>query len=553
MYIYSEHDQKILDERVAQFRGQTERWSAGDLTEDEYLPLRLQNGLYEQRHAPLLRVCAPYGNMNTQQLRKLAHIARTYDKGYCHITTRTNIQFNWPAIKEVPNILEELATVQMHAIQTSGNCIRNTTTDHFAGVALDEVEDPRPWCELVRQWSTFHPEFAYLPRKFKIAVCASTEDRSASLVHDVAIHIVKNDAGKVGFKIFVGGGLGRTPLVAAPIHEFLNQEDLLSYLEAILRVYNRYGRRDNKYKARIKILVKALTPAAFKKQVEEEWAHLKDGPIKLTAEAIAESKSYFQDPDYENLPAENEELKQKISTDRAFGNWYRINTHAHKKQGYRIVTLSMKKTAVAPGDVSDQQLEDIADLADQYGYGEVRATHDQNLVFSDVKQADLFNLWQALEKLGFATANIGMITDITCCPGGHYCALANAQSIPIAEAIRRRFDDLDYVYDLGELSLKVSGCMNACGHHHVSNIGILGVDKKGKEYYQVSIGGTTRQKSAIGRIVGPSFERTDVVDVIEKIIQTFVDNRHEGETFIQVYDRLGMMPYKERIYAKATQ
>jgi len=552
MYIYSEHDQKILEERVAQFRGQTERWKAGDLKEEEYLPLRLQNGLYVQRHAPLLRVCAPYGHINTKQLRKLAHVARTYDKGYCHISTRTNIQFNWPPVEKVPDILEELASVQMHAIQTSGNCIRNTTTDHFAGVAVDEVSDPRPWCELIRQWSTFHPEFAYLPRKFKISVNASTEDRTASRINDVAVHLVKNDDGVLGFKIFVGGGLGRTPLVASPIKEFLAQEDLLSYIEAVLRVYNRYGNRTNKYKARIKILVKALTPDVFAQQVEEEWAHIKDGPMKLTAEAIEKSKAYFQDPAYKDLPSVNEDLQDKLTSDSTFANWYRTNTTEHKKTGYRIVTLSMKKTAVAPGDITDQQLETIADLADQYSFGEVRATHSQNLVFADVEVSKLIVLWESLTTLGFATANIGMLTDITCCPGGHFCALANAQSIPIAEAIQRQFDDLDFVYDLGELSLKISGCMNACGHHHVADIGILGVDKRGKEYYQVSMGGSTKHNTAIGKIIGPSFERDEIVEVVEKLVQTYVDNRHEGEAFLQTYERIGIQKFKERVYVKAT-
>jgi sulfite reductase (NADPH) hemoprotein beta-component len=550
MYIYSEHDQKILEERVAQFRGQTARWQAGELSEEEFLPLRLQNGLYVQRHAPMLRVCVPYGNLNTQQLRKLAHIARTYDKGYCHISTRTNIQFNWPAIEKVPDILSELASVQMHAIQTSGNCIRNTTTDHFAGVAKDELEDPRPWCELIRQWSSFHPEFAYLPRKFKISVNATTEDRTASLINDIAVHLVKNTQGEIGFKVFVGGGLGRTPIVASPLCDFLPKEDLLSYLEAILRVYNRYGRRDNKYKARIKILVRALTPAVFKQQVEDEWEHFKNGPMKLTPKAIEDAASHFQDPDYESLPANDITLNEQLANNIAFAHWYRTNTTAHKTDGYRIVTLSMKKTAISPGDVTDQQLGAIADLADQYSFGEVRSTHDQNLVFTDVKLTDLYILWQSLTHLGFATANIGYITDITCCPGGDYCALANAKSIPIAEAIQRRFDNLDYLYDLGELELKISGCMNACGHHHIGHIGILGVDKKGKEFYQVSIGGSSRQKTHIGKILGPSFEQGDIVDVIEQLVQVYVKHRHEGESFLQTYERIGINVFKERVYAK---
>ena len=486
MYRYNENDQKIIEQRVAQFRGQTDRYLAGELAEEEFLPLRLQNGLYIQRLAPMLRIAVPYGLLNSKQFRKLAHIARTYDKGYCHITTRQNIQFNWPQLEEVPNILAELAEVEMHAVQTSGNCIRNTTTDQFAGIAQDELEDPRPWCEMIRQWSTFHPEFAFLPRKFKIAVSGTKGDRAAIQVHDIGIQIVKNDSNEIGFKILVGGGLGRTPVVGSVIREFLPQEDLLSYLDAILRVYNRHGNRANKYKARIKILVRAWTPEVFAEEVEAEWDYTKKIPCDLTQQEINRVKGFFTEPNYENLDDNDAEQQLKALTEDniAFGKWLQRNIHPHRVHGYAAVTLSLKPTGVAPGDITDAQLDAIADLADKFSFGEIRTTHSQNLVLADVKKSDLFELWKNAKSGGFATPNIGTLTDMICCPGGDFCSLANAKSIPVAEAIQRKFDDMDYVYDLGDLSLNISGCMNACGHHHVGNIGVLGVDKKGEEFYQ---------------------------------------------------------------------
>jgi len=552
MYRYDGYDKQIVQERVAQFRGQTERYFNGTLAPEEYLPLRLQNGLYVQRHAPMLRIAIPYGMLSSHQLRKLATISRDYDKGYAHFTTRQNVQFNWPEIKDVPDILQELSEVEMHAIQTSGNCIRNTTTDQFAGVIHNEVTDPRPYCEIIRQWSTFHPEFAFLPRKFKIAVNACPDaDRAAILVHDIGIEIVRNGAGELGYKVFVGGGLGRTPVIGSEIRSFLPELDLLTYLEAILRIYNRFGRRDNKYKARIKILVKALTPEVFAKMVEEEWQHLKDSETRLTQEEIARVKGFFIEPAYDELADNPESFDQQKTSDKAFANWVKRNTDQHRKPGYSIVTLTLKKTGVPPGDASDKQLEMIADLADQFSFGEVRVTHDQNIVLADVRQDQLFDLWQQAKKAGFATPNLGMLTDIICCPGGDFCGLANAKSIPVAEQIQVKFDNLDFLYDLGEIELNISGCMNACGHHHVGNIGILGVDKKGAEFYQVSLGGDSGRHASIGKILGPSFARDEMPTVIEQIIQVFVENRHDDELFIDTYNRIGITPFKERVYAKA--
>lgn len=549
MYVYTDYDQQLLNERVAQYRNQTERFLDGQLSEDEFLALRLQNGLYVQRHAPMLRVAVPYGTLNSKQVRVLASIAQEYDKGYAHFSTRQNVQFNWPALEQVPDILEKLASVQMHAIQTSGNCIRNTTTDQFAGVAPDELEDPRPYCEIIRQWSTFHPEFAYLPRKFKIAVNAAKEDRAAIKMHDIGVELVKNSDGELGFSIWVGGGLGRTPIVAVNITEFLPRKYLLSYLEAILRVYNRYGRRDNKYKARIKILVKALGIEAFREKVEAEWAHLKDTEMDLPEEEIQRMKDFFPGPNYETLQDNPEQLVSKRQEVPGFDAWLKRNTSGHKKPGYAAVTFSLKATAVAPGDVSTDEINAIADLADKYSFGEIRSTHRQNVVLADVRQDQLFDLWQDLKKLGFATANIGCLTDMICCPGGDYCSLANAKSIPIAEQIQRRFDDLDYLYDLGEIELNISGCMNACGHHHIGNIGILGVDKKGEEYYQVSLGGDSGADAKVGKIIGPSFYENDIADVITNIINVFVEQRIEGESFLSTYNRVGIAPFKERVYA----
>ncbi|QFU75983.1 nitrite/sulfite reductase [Halioglobus maricola] len=550
MYVYDEYDQKILDERVDQYRGQTERFLAGTLSEEEFLPLRLQNGLYVQRLAPMLRVAVPYGLMNSAQLRTVARLSRDYDKGYVHISTRQNIQFNWPELAEVPEMLAELAKVQMHAIQTSGNCIRNTTTDQFAGVARDELVDPRPYCEIIRQWSTLHPEFAFLPRKFKIAVCGTEEDRAAIHAHDIGIELVKNSEGDVGYRVIVGGGLGRTPVIGVEICAFLEKQHLLSYLEAILRVYNQHGRRDNKYKARIKILVKAMGIEAFRESVESEWVHLKDGPTTLTDAEIERAKSFFTEPAYaefDNTP--DAELSAKADADPIFGNWVKRNTVEHRVNGYRIVNISLKATGYAPGDITDDQLELLADLADRFSFGEIRSTHQQNLVLADVPSNELYTLWQILQKAGLATANIGYLTDMICCPGGDYCALANAKSIPVAEAIQARFDDMDYVYDLGPLELNISGCMNACGHHHIGHIGILGVDKKGEEFYQVCLGGSQAKDASIGKILGPSFRQEDMPDVMEKILGTYVDLRSEDEQFLDTYRRVGIAPFKEKVYA----
>jgi len=549
MYVYDQYDQHIIEDRVRQFRDQTRRYLSGELGGEEFRPLRLQNGLYIQRYAPMLRIAVPYGLLSSTQLRKLAYIARHYDKGYAHISTRTNVQFNWPELEEVPEILAELATVQMHAIQTSGNCIRNTTTDQFAGVARDELIDPRPWCEIIRQWSTFHPEFAFLPRKFKIAVNGAVSDRAAIEVHDIGLEAVKNAAGELGFRVSVGGGLGRTPIVGSFINEFLPWQHLLTYLDAILRVYNRYGRRDNKFKARIKILVKALTPEVFAERVEAEWAHLKDGPATLTDEEVQRVSRFFVDPAYRDLTDQDAELARLDAEHPGFARWRTRNVVAHKKPGYAAVTLSLKKTGVAPGDVTDKQLDAIADLADRYSFGEVRNSHEQNMILADVEQAKLFELWQELRELGLATPNIGLLTDIICCPGGDFCSLANAKSIPIAEAIQRRFDDLDYLFDIGNLDLNISGCMNACGHHHVGHIGILGVDKKGAEFYQVSLGGSSGRDASLGQILGPSFAQDAMPDVIEKIINVYVEQRTEDEQFIDTFRRIGIEPFKERVYA----
>lgn len=552
MYIYDNYDQRIVDERVAQFKDQTERYLAGELTEEQFLPLRLQNGLYVQRYAPMLRVAVPYGLLSSNQVRKLAHIARTYDKGYAHISTRTNVQFNWPELKDVPEILAELASVQMHAIQTSGNCIRNTTTDQFAGVTPNELVDPRPYCEIIRQWSTFHPEFAFLPRKFKIAVNSHlTDDRAATMLHDIGIKIVRNDAGELGFAVYVGGGLGRTPIVASLVKEFLPEKHLLTYLDAVLRVYNLNGRRDNKYKARIKILVKALGVEAFAEKVDAEWQHLKDGPGTLTQEEIDRIKGHFVAPNYETLDANNPELDNQLAENKAFSNWYNRNVSQHKINGYSIVTLTLKKLGTPPGDLTDKQLDVVADLADKYSFGEVRNTHEQNIVLADVKQSELFELWQEAKANGFATPNLGLLTDMICCPGGDFCALANAKSIPVAEALQAKFDDLDYLHDLGEIDLNISGCMNACGHHHIGHIGILGVDKKGEEFYQVSLGGDSGPDASIGKILGPSFAREQMPETIEKVLNVYVDQRIEGERFIDTYRRVGHDVFKERVYAKS--
>jgi sulfite reductase (NADPH) hemoprotein beta-component len=553
MYVYDQYDQTIVDERVVQFRGQTERFLAGKLTEGEFLPLRLQNGLYLQRLAPMLRIAVPYGLLNSTQLRKLAEITRVFDKGYAHVSTRQNIQLNWPRLEEVPDILAELASVQMHAIQTSGNCIRNTTTDQYAGVATDELEDPRPYCEIIRQWSTLHPEFAFLPRKFKIAVCGTREDRAAIRAHDIGVELVANDSGEIGCRILAGGGLGRTPVIGSVICDWLEKKHLLTYLEAILRVYNQNGRRDNKYKARIKILVKAMGVDAFREAVEQEWELLRDGPTTLTDEEINRAKSFFTDPPYPTLDGDSAqaELAQQAEADPIFGNWVKRNTVEHRVAGHRIVNLSLKATGYAPGDVTDAQLELVADLADAFSFGEIRTTHQQNMVLADVRMDQLYSLWQRLQGAGLATPNHGYLTDMICCPGGDYCSLANAKSIPVAEAIQSRFDDLDYLYDLGPIELNISGCMNACGHHHIGHIGILGVDKKGEEFYQVCLGGSQAKDASIGKILGPSFSQQDMPDVIEKLLSTYLDLREGDEIFLDTYRRVGIEPFKERVYAKA--
>lgn len=547
MYLYTDFDQQLINQRVAQFRDQTERYLAGKLSEDEYRPLRLQNGLYVQRYAPMLRIAVPYGLMNSKQLRKIAEVATQYDRGYAHVSTRQNIQLNWPALEDVPEILAELATVQMHAIQTSGNCIRNTTTDQYAGVVAGEIADPRPTCELIRQWSTFHPEFAFLPRKFKIAVSALEEkDRAATAFHDIGVYIVRNEAGEMGYKIMVGGGLGRTPIIGSVIREFLPREDLIAYLEAVLRVYNLHGRRDNKYKARIKILVKALTPEVFAQKVEAEFEHTRE-TLKIQPEILKKLDEEFTPFDYQDL--EDEDFTALFAEHPKFKQWFNINTHAHKVKGYRIVTISLKRAGIAPGDMTTEEMNFIADLADKYTFGELRTTHEQNIALADVPQKDLFDVWQALEQHNMARAHIGFITDIISCPGGDFCSLANAKSIPIAEAITRRFEDLDKVYDLGHLDLNISGCMNACGHHHVGNIGILGVDKKGAEFYQITLGGNSDHDASIGDILGPSFAAEAVPDVIEEVLNTYLDLRTEGERFVDTYRRVGIQPFKERAYA----
>tara|TARA_B100000745_G_scaffold181060_1_gene118630 strand:- start:1861 stop:3501 length:1641 start_codon:yes stop_codon:yes gene_type:complete len=546
MYVYDQYDQKIVDQRVQEFQDQVERRINGNLPEEEFRPLRLMNGLYNQLHAYMLRVAIPYGLLNTKQVRMLAHIARKYDKGFAHFTTRQNVQYNWPELEQVPNILADLASVQMHAIQTSGNCIRNTTSDEYAGVAPDELEDPRPYCEIIRQWSTFHPEFTYLPRKFKIAVTGAEKDRAAIQVHDIGLRLRKNSEGETGFEVYVGGGLGRTPVVGDVVREFLPKKDLLTYLEAILRVYNLLGRRDNKYKARIKIMLKALGRDKLAAMIENEWEHIKSSSLELTEEEIARVQDFFAPPSYETLD-DLSELGDDNNQD--FQRWVKQNVKPHKISGYAAVVVTLKSPDVAPGDITDSQLEKVADLADEFSFGMVRATHKQNLILADVKQKDLYTLWQALNDINCATANAGCITDMICCPGLTYCSLANAHSIPIAEEINQRFDDLDYVHDLGELRLNISGCMNACGHHHVAAIGILGVDKKGKEFYQVTIGGSSGDEASIGKILGPSFAREEIADAIENLVKTYVELRQDDEPFLETVRRIGTNPFKERLYA----
>ena len=550
MYRYDTYDQTLVDERVAQFKDQMDRYLAGRLGDEEFRPLRLQNGLYIQRHAPMLRIAIPYGMLSAVQLRAMGAISRRYDRSYGHFTTRQNLQLNWPKLEDVPAILAELAQVEMHAIQTSGNCIRNTTTDQFAGIAEDETVDPRPWCELIRQWSTLHPEFAYLPRKFKIAVTGASADRAAIQVHDIGIRLNRADDGSVKATILAGGGLGRTPMVGDIVREDLDWLHLLTYLDAIVRVYNQWGRRDNKYKARIKILVKALGIEEFRRRVEEEWAHLKDGPETLTDSAVTKATSYFPEPERREVSAEAIEAYETLRREnRVFARFVTNNVVGHKVPGYKAVTLSLKRRELAPGDVTADQMDAVADLAEQYGFGELRVTHEQNLVLSDVPVDELETLWKALEELGMANPTVGTLADMICCPGGDFCSLANAKSIPIAQALQDRFEDLDFLYDLGPLDLNISGCMNACGHHHVGNIGILGVDKKGQEFYQVSLGGRSDDNATLGKILGPSFNAEDMPNVIDKVLQVYVEQRLEDEVFVDTYHRIGMKPFKERVYA----
>jgi sulfite reductase (NADPH) hemoprotein beta-component len=550
MYQYDQFDQTIVDERVAQFRDQVRRRLSGELSEEEFRPLRLQNGLYMQRHAYMLRVAIPYGLLSSTQLRMLARIARENDRDYGHFSTRTNIQFNWIELEETPDILAKLASVQMHAIQTSGNCIRNVTADQFAGVAPDEMVDPRPYCELLRQWSTFHPEFAWLPRKFKIAVSGAEADRAAVKIHDIGLYLHRDAQGEVVADVLAGGGLGRTPVIGSVIRRALPWQHLLTYCEAILRVYNRYGRRDNIYKARIKILLKALGAEKFAEQVDAEWEHLKDGPATLSVEERERVAAGFAPPAYEKLSGTHAAYEQHLLEDRAFARWVERNVRQHRVPGYASVTLSLKPgLASPPGDATSAQMEALADWADRFSFSEVRVTHEQNLVLADVRKQDLHALWQLARAQGFATPNVGLLTDIIACPGGDFCSLANAKSIPIAQAIQQRFEDLDYVHDLGELSLNISGCMNSCGHHHVGNIGVLGVDKDGHEWYQVSLGGEQGTGAQLARVIGPSFSAGEMPDVVSRLIDTFVAQRLEGERFIDTYRRIGIAPFKERVYA----
>ena len=549
MYRYDEFDAQFVAERTKQFRGQVERRLAGRLSEAEFRPLRLMNGLYLQLHAYMLRVAIPYGTLNSEQFRMLAHLAEKYDRGYGHVTTRQNMQYNWPKLPDVPDMLDDLASVQMHAIQTSGNCIRNVTCDPYAGATAEEIEDPRPMAELIRQWSTLHPEFTFLPRKFKIAVTAAEKDRALIKAHDIGIQIVKNDTGEIGYKIIVGGGLGRTPIIGQTLREYLPKSELLAYLTAALRVYNRYGRRDNKYKARIKILVQETGIETFREQVEAEYATIDISDIAVSDAERERIKSYFSSPDFETLENNPRALDNPLDQKPEFKLWYENNVAAHKADGYSIVNISLKPLELAPGDITAEQMRATADLADKYSFGELRTTHQQNLVLPHVKQADLFELYSELEKIGLATANINLISDIICCPGMDLCALATARSIPISQAIAQRFSDPERQRTIGEMQIKISGCINACGHHHVGHIGILGLEKAGVEFYQVKLGGDASEDAAIGKVTGPGFSQEELLDGIENIVELYLKTREEGERFIDTYNRIGMAPFKEVLYA----
>jgi sulfite reductase (NADPH) hemoprotein beta-component len=548
MYAYNKFDQTLVDQRVEQYRDQTRRYLAGEIPEEEFRVLRLMNGLYIQRLAPMLRVAIPYGLMKSDQLRMLAQISRTYDKGYGHFTTRQNMQFNWPTLESVPDILADLAKVQMHAIQTSGACIRNTTTDPFAGVSADEIEDTRPWCELIRQWSTLHPEFAYLPRKFKIAVSGSSSDRAASQVHDVGLHLYRNEVGDMGFEVLVGGGLGRTPVIGKTLRKFLEPQELLTYLDAVLRVYNLNGRRDNKYKARIKILVNALGVDVFGAMVEAEWQLIKGQELRLPEAEIERVKGFFKAPDYLSAMHASRDLNDTFAEHPQFAAWYKQNTRDHKQAGYRIIIVALKNQLQAPGDVNHQQMDGIAALADEFSFSELRSTHDQNLVLADVAQRDLLALWLKLQDLGMARANVGTLTDMINCPGLDFCSLANAETLILSRQVNETFDNMDYLYDLGEIQLKISGCINACGHHHVGHIGILGVEKGGKQVYQFTLGGSASNDASLGKTLGRSIEQDQVVLVIGQILDVYVEQRQTDETFLQVIRRVGIAPFKERVY-----
>ena len=545
MYKYDLLDQSLVDERVAQYKGQLTRFLNKELTEEEFRPLRLQNGLYIQRHAPMLRVAVPYGLLSSTQLNKLADISDKYDRGYGHFSTRQNIQFNWPKLEDTPQILKELATVEMHAIQTSGNCIRNITTDQFSGVTPDEIIDPRYLAEIIRQWSTFHPEFALLPRKFKIAITGSSRDRAIVQAHDIGLEIFSDEDNEMAIKVWVGGGLGRTPILGSVIKENLSWKHILTYSEAILRVYNLYGRRDNMYKARIKILVKALGIEKFKELVEREWASIKDGPNTIDNSEINRIKAFFSEPNYKNN--KQNDLKKHVPN-KSFSQWLSRCTHSHKKEGYRSVTLSLKSNKQAPGDATSDQMRAVASLADQYSFGEIRVSHEQNLILADVLEDKLYELWEKAKVQKLTTPNIGLLTDIICCPGGDFCSLANAKSIPIANSIQDLFDDMDYLHDIGDISLNISGCMNACGHHHVGHIGVLGVDKDGSEWYQITLGGDQGNNASIGKVIGPSFSSEEMPIVVKKIIDVYVHQRHEDELFIDCVKRIGIEPFKSGVY-----